>query len=157
VPTGQLQPTCFYLVIRRFNRPDVDAAAIPAYPNGAGRRRLPDPALGASRDSAKRRSIRPHQQIPDTPGVVLDLPTPIRIPRKPPQRENGEISCGNHIDRTARTPDLGEVRVIPRPKVDPLHSSVKRQESGARNAVLEANEGGSVHIATVEPLYQMID
>ncbi len=57
---------------------------------------------------------------------------------KPPEREQREVALGDDIGVVARPPELGERRILPRRRLDPVDPRVQRQQRGSRHAVLQA-------------------
>ena len=56
----------------------------------------------------------------------------------PPQREQREVTLWNDVGAVARPPELGERRIIPRRRLDPVDARVQREQCRPRHAVLQA-------------------
>src|SRR5207237_4672657 len=71
-------------------------------------------------------------------GHALGAKPALGVVRKPPEREQREVALRDDIGVVTRAPKLGERRMLPRGRLDPLYPRVQREQSGSRHAVLQA-------------------
>ena len=123
------------------DRPDGRrSCALPADGDGARRRGVPEHVrIDAERapDLAVRhaRSVELGVQLlgdPVGPQAALGA---VGIP---PQREQREVTLGDDVRAVAGPPQLGERRILPRRRLDPLDARVQREQRRSRHAVLQA-------------------
>jgi len=57
---------------------------------------------------------------------------------EPPEREQCEVALRDDIGVVTRAPQLGERRMLPRRRLDPVHPRVQREQRGSRHAVLQS-------------------
>ena len=156
VSTCQFQATGLDIDIRRFGRPNMDAASVPTNPDGPSGRSLPGPADRSSSDGLEAGTVRAIKKVSHALSVLFDRSTLVGVPWKPSQSEHSEVALRDDVDRPPWTPYLDQVRVIPCIEVNILHPCVKRKKSRPRNAVLKTHIRCLIDVFPGESSIEMI-
>jgi hypothetical protein len=116
------------------------AARLPTDHDRARRRGVPQP-VGVYTEGASCLAVghlRPAEESVQADGLVFREPPAFRIERQPPEREEREVACCDHIRVVPMPPELDERGVLPGGRFGPLDAGMDREERGSGHAVLQA-------------------